>query len=224
MRKNLLVVLVMLLINATLWGQAKKESPTTPPSTSKASLLDPSSLREQAPAVFKAKFTTTKGDFVIEVTRAWSPHGADRFYNLVKNQFYDGAAVFRVVPGFVAQFGISPRPQVSGAWGRATIPDDLLNESNTRGMVTFATAGPNMRTTQVFINLGDNSNLDGMGFTPFGQVIEGMEVVDKLYDGYGEGPPDGKGPDQDRVYTQGKAYLEKNFPQLDTIQTAVIVP
>jgi peptidyl-prolyl cis-trans isomerase A (cyclophilin A) len=214
----------MLLISAALWGQDENKSATPPPSTSKGSLLNPSSLREQAPDVFKVKFTTTKGDFLIEVTRAWSPHGADRFYNLVKNQFYDGAAFFRVVPGFVAQFGLHPRPQVSAAWGRATIPDDLLNESNTRGKVTFATAGANMRTTQVFINLGDNSNLDGMGFTPIGQVTEGMEVVDKLYEGYGEGPPDGKGPDQDLIYTQGKTYLEKKFPELDTIKTAVIVP
>jgi peptidyl-prolyl cis-trans isomerase A (cyclophilin A) len=224
MRRNLFVIPVMLLMSAALWGQGEKKSATAPPSASKDALLSPSSLREQAPDVFKAKFTTTKGEFVIEVTRAWSPHGADRFYNLVKNQFYDGAAFFRVVPDFVAQFGIHPQPEISAAWGRATIPDDLLNESNARGKVTFATAGTNMRTTQVFINLADNSNLDSMGFTPFGEVIEGMEVVDKLYGGYGEGPPDGKGPDQDLIYTQGKAYLEKKFPELDTIKTAVIVP
>ena len=127
-----------------------------PPRKSSASLLKPASLKLQAPAVFDAKFTTSKGDFVVEVTRAWSPRGADRFYNLVKYHFFDGAAFFRVVQGFVVQFGISARPEVSRVWENAKIPDDPVTQSNTRGMLTFATAGPNTRTTQVFISLGDN--------------------------------------------------------------------
>jgi peptidyl-prolyl cis-trans isomerase A (cyclophilin A) len=198
--------------------------PTTSAPKSSASLLNPASLKLQAPAVFDAKFTTTKGDFVVQVTRAWSPRGADRFYNLVEYHFFDSAAFFRVIQGFVVQFGISARPEVSRVWENATIPDDPVTQSNTRGMLTFATAGPNTRTTQVFISLGENSSLDGMGFSPFGKITSGMEVVDKLYSEYGEGQPNGNGPDQNRIQTEGKAYLERAFPLLDTIKTAMIVP
>jgi peptidyl-prolyl cis-trans isomerase A (cyclophilin A) len=198
--------------------------PTTTAQKSSASLLDPASLKLQAPAVFDARFTTTKGDFVVEVTRAWSPRGADRFYNLVKYHFFDGAAFFRVLEGFVVQFGISPRSDVSQVWENAKIDDDPVTQSNTRGMLTFATSGPNTRTTQLFINLGNNANLDSMGFSPFGKVTSGMEVIDKLYSQYGEGAPNGNGPDQNRIQKEGKAYLEKSFPLLDTIKTAVIVP
>jgi peptidyl-prolyl cis-trans isomerase A (cyclophilin A) len=189
-----------------------------------ASLLKPDSLKLQAPAVFSAKFTTTKGDFVVEVTRAWSPRGADRFYNLVKYHFFDDAAFFRIVEGFVVQFGISARPDVAHAWENARVIDDPVVESNKRGMLTFATSGPNTRTTQLFINLADNVNLDSMGFSPFGKVTSGMDVVAKLYGGYGEGAPNGNGPDQGRIQSEGKAYLDKSFPLLDTIKTAVIVP
>jgi peptidyl-prolyl cis-trans isomerase A (cyclophilin A) len=196
---------------------------TTTPRPS-ASLLKPASLKLQAPAVFNARFTTSKGDFVVQVTRAWSPRGADRFYNLVKYHFFDNAAFFRVLPGFVVQFGISARPEVSRVWEEAKITDDPVTQSNTRGMLTFATAGPNTRTTQVFINLGNNPNLDGMGFSPFGKVTSGMDVIDRLYSEYGEGQPSGNGPDQGRLQKEGKAYLEKSFPLLDTIKTAVIVP
>jgi len=198
--------------------------PTTTAQKSTASLLDPASFKLQAPAVFDARFTTSKGDFVVEVTRAWSPRGADRFYNLVKYHFFDGAAFFRVLQGFVVQFGISARPDVSQVWENAKIDDDPVTQSNTRGMLTFATAGANTRTTQIFINLGGNANLDGMGFSPFGKITSGMEVVDKLYSEYGEGAPNGNGPDQNRIQKEGKAYLEKAFPLLDTIKTAVIVP
>jgi peptidyl-prolyl cis-trans isomerase A (cyclophilin A) len=235
MIKAIPVVLLVLAANVTLWGQATQ--PTAAPRRAAAtahkssigplssgSLLNPASLKEEAPDVFKAKFTTTQGDFVIEVTRAWAPLGADRFYNLVKYHFYDGAAFFRVISGFMVQFGISARPEVNSVWQRAMIKDDPVTQSNTRGMVTFATGGPNTRTTQVFINFGDNSNLNKMGFSPFGKVIEGMEVVDKLYSGYGEGAPEGKGPQQDRIQNEGKAYLEKSFPKLDAIKTAVMVP
>lgn len=204
----------------------KKINPAHPATTAPrpgASLLKPASLKLQAPAVFNARFTTSKGDFVVQVTRAWSPRGADRFYNLVKYHFFDGAAFFRVLPGFVVQFGISARPEVSRVWEEAKITDDPVTQSNTRGMLTFATAGPNTRTTQVFINLGDNPNLDGMGFSPFGKITSGMEVVDKLYSEYGEGQPSGNGPDQGRLQKEGKAYLEKSFPLLDTIKTTVIL-
>lgn len=181
-------------------------------------------MKSQAPASFKAKFTTTKGDFVVEVTRAWAPLGADRFYNLVKYHFYDGAAFFRVLPGFVAQFGINAKPDISKVWERAVIKDDPVTQSNVKGFVTFATAGPNTRTTQIFINLADNRNLDSMGFAAFGKVVAGIDVVEKLYSGYGEGAPNGRGPDQSRISSEGKVYLDKNFPLLDGIKTAAIVP
>ncbi|MDD5629239.1 MAG: peptidylprolyl isomerase [Elusimicrobia bacterium] len=186
-----------------------------------AALLAPEKAIEQAPAVFKAKFATTKGDFTVEVHRDWAPHGADRFYNLVKLGYFDDAAFFRVIDGFMVQFGIHGLPQVSAKWRDANIPDDpAAGHSNKRGAATFATAGPNTRTTQLFINYADNGNLDGMGFTPFGQVVDGMSVVDSLYKGYGEGAPQGTGPDQGRVQTEGNAYLQRDFPKLDTIKTA----
>jgi peptidyl-prolyl cis-trans isomerase A (cyclophilin A) len=156
------------------------------------------------------------------VHRDWAPLGADRFFNLVKNGFYDDASFFRVLPGFMAQFGISAKPAINKVWEPATIKDDPVTQSNKRGYVSFATSGPNTRTTQMFINYGDNSRLDSQGFAPFGMVVEGMDVVDKLYNGYGEGAPNGSGPDQGRINSDGKAYLDKNFPQLDSIKTARI--
>jgi peptidyl-prolyl cis-trans isomerase A (cyclophilin A) len=207
-------------------GSAAKTNSATAKTTagSTGSLLNPSSLKLQAPAVFDAKIVTTKGDFVIEVTRSWAPHGADRFYNLVKYHFFDNAAFFRVVPGFVVQFGISARPDVTRAWRNTNITDDPVMQSNARGTVTFATAGPNTRTTQIFINLGENSRLDNEGFSPFGKVISGMQVVDALYSDYGDGPPGGHGPDQDLIQSQGKPYLDRVFPQLDSIKATVVVP
>jgi peptidyl-prolyl cis-trans isomerase A (cyclophilin A) len=187
-----------------------------------ANLGDPASLNEKAPAVYKAKFDTSKGAFVIEVHRDWAPNGADRFYNLVKNGFFNDARFFRVIDGFMVQFGISGNPDLSAVWREARIPDDPVKESNQRGMVSFATAGPNTRTTQVFINFGDNAGLDGQGFSPFGQVVSGMDVVDSLYKGYGEGAPRGQGPDQGRVQMEGNAYLVTDFPQLDYIKKATI--
>ncbi len=189
-----------------------------------AAMLVPEKATEQAPAVFKTKFATTKGDFTVEVHRDWAPHGADRFYNLVKLGFFDDAEFFRAIDGFMVQFGIQGSPQVSAKWQDANIPDDpAAGQSNKRGAVTFATAGPNTRTTQLFINYGNNANLDGMGFTPFGQVLDGMNVVDSLYKGYGEGAPQGMGPSQDRIQHEGNAYLKKDFPQLDSIKTARLV-
>ena len=173
-------------------------------------------MNEQAPATFKAVFSTTAGDFVIEVTRDLAPHGVDRFYNLVHNGFFDNQRFFRVVPGFVVQFGIHGDPQVSAAWRDANIPDDPVKGTNARGTITFATAGPNTRTTQLFINYRDNGRLDSMGFSPFGKVIEGMDVVDKINSEYGEQPSQGK------IQAEGNAYLESKFPKLDYIKTARI--
>ena len=185
-------------------------------------LRNPAALTEQAPATFNANFDTSKGVFVITVHRDWAPNGADRFYNLVKNGFYDDVRFFRVIDGFMAQFGIHGTPAVASAWQNASIKDDPGKQSNKRGFVTFATRGPNTRTTQLFINFGDNAGLDKQGFSPFGEVTKGMDVVDKIYNGYGEGAPRGKGPDQGRLQAEGNAYLAKDFPKLDYIKTATI--
>jgi len=190
-----------------------------------AALKNPAALKETAPATFKANFDTSVGAFVIEVHRDWAPQGADRFYNLVKSGFYDGVRFFRVIPGFMVQFGIHGDPAVSAAWRAARIPDDPVKQSNKRGFVTYAMGGPGSRTTQVFINFGDNGNLDnqpGNAFAPFGQVTTGMAVVDKINGEYGEGAPRGRGPDQGRVQTEGNAYLMKDFPKLDHIKKATI--
>ena len=192
--------------------------------TSSNQLLDPTRLTGPAPATFSVAFATTKGEFVVEVHREWAPAGADRFYNLVRAGFYDNVRFFRTVKGFMVQFGINGDPAVSRAWKDAEIPDDTVRESNRRGYVTFATAGPNTRTTQLFINLVDNLRLDAMGFSPFGRVTKGMEVVDNLYAGYGEGPPSGQGPNQDRLEAEGNTYLEKEYPLLDSVKSARIVP
>jgi peptidyl-prolyl cis-trans isomerase A (cyclophilin A) len=200
-------------------GAPKAASPAGP------NLLDPNTMKATAPATYQVKFTTTKGEVVINVTRAWAPNGADRFYNLVRAGFYDNAAFFRVLPGFMAQFGVSARPEVSRVWENKNIIDDRVTQTNSRGKVTFAqTSAPNSRSTQVFINYGNNSFLDGMRFAPFGEVVTGMEVMDNLYSGYGEGAPQGRGPDQGRLVAEGKAYLDKGFPMLDRIVKAVIVP
>ena len=188
-------------------------------------LLQPKSaiMTQTAPATFKAKFQTTAGDFVVEAQRDWAPRGVDRFYNLVKNGFYDGTCVFRVISGFMAQFGIHGEPKVSAAWRQERIQDDPVKQSNKRGYLSYAMAGPNTRTTQLFINYGDNSRLDQMGFAPIGRVVEGMEVVDRFYAGYGEGAPQGKGPDQGRLQAEGREYLTKSFPQLTCITKASII-
>jgi peptidyl-prolyl cis-trans isomerase A (cyclophilin A) len=185
--------------------------------------MDPSALTEQAPEIFRVRFETSQGDFIVEVTRKWAPLGADRFHSLVKNGVFDGARFFRVLPGFVVQFGIPGDPAIARLWRGAQFPDDPVVESNRRGRITFATSGPNSRTTQVFINLGDNASLDGMGFAPFGQVAEGLEIVGQLHSGYGEGAPRGRGPEQGRLQAEGNAYLERQFPKLDRIQRAAIL-
>jgi peptidyl-prolyl cis-trans isomerase A (cyclophilin A) len=186
-------------------------------------LMNPSQMNETAPEKFQAKFDTSKGEFVIEVTRAWAPNGADRFYNLVKNGYYDNCRFFRVIKNFMAQFGIHGDPKVSAVWRGAQIKDDPVKESNKRGYVSYAMAGPNTRTTQLFISFRNNSGLDGQGFSPFGKVTKGMDVVDSIYDEYGEGAPSGKGPEQRLIQMEGNAYLAKSFPKLDYIKSATIV-
>jgi peptidyl-prolyl cis-trans isomerase A (cyclophilin A) len=199
---------------------APKETPMPKPEF----LLDPAKATDKAPDSFKVLFATTKGDFTVEVHRPWSPKGADRFYNLVESGFYSDVAFFRVIGGFMAQFGIHGSPEVSAKWRNANIADDpSAGQTNGRGTVSFATAGPNTRTTQMFINFSDNGRLDSSGFTPFGKVAGGMDVVDKLYKGYGEGAPGGNGPEQGRIQREGNAYLKKDFPMLDYIRSAKFV-
>ena len=185
--------------------------------TTDPALLHPDTLKAKAPENFQVTFHTTKGDFVVDVTRSWAPLGADRFYNLVKHGFFTGAPFFRVVPGFVVQFGLSASPAVNKVWADADIKDDPVTQRNVPGSLVFATAGPNTRTTQLFINLGDNSSgLDRQGFAPFGKVTSGMDVVQKIYPGYGERP------DQGMITSQGSAYFSKAFPNLDLINSAVV--
>jgi peptidyl-prolyl cis-trans isomerase A (cyclophilin A) len=221
---------------------AKKQDPrpTPPPAPTPApipeppkpakevpkNLLDPT-LPEwnlTAPAEYKVKMSTSKGDFVIQVTREWAPRGADRFYSLVKGGFYTDVRFFRIIPNFMAQFGMNGEPRVTAAWMAAKIQDDPVTQSNTRGMVTFATSGKNSRTTQVFVNFADrNKMLDGQGFAPFGKVVEGMDVVDKLYSGYGESASrGGSGPEQHLIQQQGNEYLMRDFKEMDYIKSATI--
>jgi len=207
--RRLLIVLALSLMATPVFAQSPN-------------LANPTALKEQAPATYKVKFDTSKGPFVIQVTRAWAPNGADRFYNLVKNGFYDNVRFFRVISGFMVQFGINGDPQLSSRWREANIPDDKVTQSNTRGMITFATAGPNTRTTQVFINFADNSQLDNMGFAPFGKVVSGMNVVDAINAEYGEGAPRGRGPEQGKLQTQGNTYLAHDFPRMDFVKKATI--
>jgi peptidyl-prolyl cis-trans isomerase A (cyclophilin A) len=218
MRRQAMVLATVL---GMLGGCGKRGA--QPPQSAAASataLLDPASaeMRATAPASYRVRFETSAGAFAVEVTRAWAPLGADRFYNLVRHGFFDGTRFFRVVPGFVVQFGLSGDPAINARWRTASIPDDPVLQHNTRGTVTFATAGPATRTTQMFINFGDNTRLDGMGFSPLGSVVEGLDVVDRIYAGYGEQP------DQGRIEMQGNGYLRSQFPQLDSIAHATIVP
>jgi peptidyl-prolyl cis-trans isomerase A (cyclophilin A) len=186
-------------------------------------LRDPSRATARAPERFRVRFETTKGGFVVEATRAWAPRGADRFYNLVKAGYYDDVAFFRVISGFMVQFGINGDPRVNEVWRAARIPDDPVTQSNKRGMVTYAMGGPHTRTTQLFINFKDNTGLDSQGFAPFGRVVEGMAVVDSLHSGYGEGAPRGMGPEQGRAQQEGNAYLRGSFPRLDFVKSARLV-
>jgi peptidyl-prolyl cis-trans isomerase A (cyclophilin A) len=186
------------------------------------SLKDPVTLNEASPDKYRAKFDTSAGVFVIEVTKEWAPRAATRFYNLVKNGYYDENRFFRVLTGFMAQFGIHGDPAVNAQWRNYRIVDDARKQSNERSYVAFAAGGPNTRTTQIFISLKENPALDGAGLVPFGKIVSGMNVVEKLYTSYGDGPPNGKGPEQAKIQAEGNAYLEKNYPKLDYIKKATI--
>jgi len=217
-RLALLVLLIQL-------GCGKSEPPPAYVRPSDRPMLRPDApeLKTPAPARFKARFTTSKGAFTITVDRSWAPLGADRFYHLVRGRFFEEARFFRVLSGFMCQFGIPADPAESALWKDATIKDDPVRETNTRGKVSYAMAGPGSRTTQLFINYGNNRKLDRMDFAPFGEVTEGMDVVDKFYDGYGEGAPGGSGPDQKLMERQGNPYLQAEYPKLDYILKAEII-
>jgi len=231
---KLLASAVTLVFCSSLPAFSQTSSSQTPPPKPKSTtspkpaaspydrvLLKPALLKDTAPDTYQVKFETTRGDFTVTVHRDWSPAGADRFYNLVKHHYYDGARFFRVLPNFVVQFGMSAYPPVTAAWDKATIKDDPVTQKNKRGTLTFAkTSAPNSRTTQIFINLKDNPSLDSQGFAPFG-VIEGngMNVVEMMYDQYG----DGAGMDQDAIAKGGEEYLAKKWPKLDTIKSATLV-
>jgi peptidyl-prolyl cis-trans isomerase A (cyclophilin A) len=211
MIRSLAVTLIALSATAAVGAQ------TAPAAATK--LRNPAALTEKAPATYKAKFDTSAGAFVIQVHRDWAPLGADRFYNLVKNGFFDDARFFRVIDNFMVQFGINGNPAVQQAWLNTQLKDDPVKQSNKTGYITFATAGPNTRTTQVFINFKDNAGLDRQGFAPFGEVTSGMDVVNKLYSGYGEKPNAGNA-----YLMKGNAYVTKDFPKLDSIKKATIEP
>jgi cyclophilin family peptidyl-prolyl cis-trans isomerase len=213
-------------------GQSEQTPPaagsTSAPDTGLATVGDfrnPAApeMKATAPATFRVKFETSRGDFVVQVQREWAPIGADRFYALARSGYFDGVSFFRVLPGFVAQFGMHGDPAVSRIWFEQRLSDDPVRHSNTRGTLTFATAGPNTRTTQLFINYGNNNMLDGQGFSPFGEVVEGMAVVDSLHAGYGEGAPRGRGPDQGRIRAEGNAYLERDYAKLDYVKRARVL-
>jgi len=217
-------VSVFLLSGLVSNAEDKTETkPAAPDAPASADLTNPSKLKDKAPDTFKVKVDTTKGAFTIEVTRSLAPNGADRFYNLVKAGYFKDIPFFRVVPGFMAQFGMSGDPKLTAIWNHANIQDDPVKGSNTRGTITFATAGPNTRSCQFFINVGDNSRLDHDGFAPFGKVTEGMDVVDKLNGEYGDGAPWGHGPSQGKIESEGNAYLKKDFPNLDYIKSAKLL-
>ncbi len=211
--------LLLALVVASCGGERPGAEPAQ---EQRSPIFYPKRLTEQAPDDFRARFETSAGDFVIEVHRAWSPEGADRFFNLIANGFYDDVRVYRVIPGFMAQFGLNGDPVVNYQWRNAIIIDDPVVQSNTRGRVSFAKGGPNSRTTEVFINYRDNAGLDGNGFSPFGEVVQGMDVVDRFHGGYGDGPPRGQGPYQAQVQAQGNEYLDAEFPELTRILRASV--
>jgi peptidyl-prolyl cis-trans isomerase A (cyclophilin A) len=214
MRLTAITLTMVALLFAINIGSAAAQGVTQP---NQENLMNPALFKAQAPDNFQVKFETSKGDIVVEVTRAWAPNGADRFYNLVKNGYYDGCRLFRVVEDFMAQFGINGDPKVNSVWMNAKINDDPRKQSNTRGFITFAFADANSRTTQVFFNFSDNSYLDELGFSPFGKVTKGLDVLDAIYNKYGETP------DQNKIQLEGNTYLEKAFPNLDYIKSATIV-
>ena len=210
------LLLVSALTQSACTSKSSKSTKDSKPKTMKKE-------EKMAPDTFKVKFLTTQGHFVVEATRSWSPLGVDRFHELVSSGFFKDIALFRVLEGFVVQFGIHGDPEVSKQWRGNQIQDDPVKESNKKGTLTFAMGGPNTRTTQFFVNLNDNTRLDSMGFSPIGKVIEGMDVVEKFYNKYGEGAPQGSGPDQGRIQSEGNIYLKKDFPHLDYIKSAELL-
>lgn len=214
----------MMILGALLLGCPKNDAPTKSQAEPSSEEVQSSQRLDEkrAPDEYAVELDTTAGPIVIDVHRSWAPEGADRFYELVESAYYNDVAFFRVIGGFMAQAGIHGDPAVNVEWRSKPIEDDPVKASNTRGTVTFAMAGPDSRTTQIFINLVDNSRLDGMGFAPFGKVKD-MTAVDALYDGYGEGAPRGRGPSQGRMQTEGNAYLRESFPKLDYIKSAKII-
>lgn len=226
MRTRLLPALALLLA-ACGGGDAPKPAAGAPAVAAPSEALtapDPNKLLVAGPDSFTIVFATSKGDVEVTVNRKLAPRGADRLHYLVTNGFFSGARFFRVLPGFVAQFGLSGIPAVDAAFDKLTLEDDPVKAKNEKGTLVFATAGPNTRTTQLFINLADNAQLDQMGFAPLGRVTKGLDVVEKFYAGYGEGAPMGAGPDQMRLKAQGNEYLQSQFPELDFIKSATIKP
>jgi len=224
LRSAIVLTLMVILASAGVLAAetpAGKDAPAkvAAPAPSKDTLKNPAALTAQAPETFRVKFETSKGDFLVEVTRAWSPKGADRFYNLVQATYFSDVRFFRVVPNFVVQFGIHGSPEIARAWQSAKIQDDPVKESNKKGFITFATSGPNSRTTQLFINLKDNLGLDAQGFSPFGKVLEGMDVVEKLNAEYGETLTGLQG----QIVEQGNLFLAQKAPRLDFIKSAKVV-
>lgn len=216
------------LLSAALLAQAPapKAPAKTAATPASSRLLHPELFKAKAPELYRVKFTTTKGDFVVEVHRDWSPLGADRFYNLVRSGYFSGDAFYRMDTGVLVQFGINPNPAATAAWSTTPIKDDPMGQHNQPGTVVFAKTGaPNSRTTQIFINLQDNSSqLDALGFGPVGTVTEGLDIVKSFYGGYGEMKEQGgSGPSQMEYTKQGKAYLDKSFPQLDKIVSAAVI-
>jgi peptidyl-prolyl cis-trans isomerase A (cyclophilin A) len=220
-RSMIVITLIVGIMAGTLPAFGEEQPADAKPNPA---LRDPKLATEKAPDIFQVKMQTTAGDFVIEVHRDWAPNGADRFHNLVKIGYYDDMAFFRVIKGFMAQAGFHADPAISNVWLNSRIQDDPVTQSNKPGMVTFAMSGqPNSRSAQFFINYGDNSYLDDSGFAPFGKVVDGMDTVNSLYGGYGEGAPRGKGPSQAMAFRQGNDYFKAQFPKLDYITTASIV-
>jgi cyclophilin family peptidyl-prolyl cis-trans isomerase len=211
MRDRCQLAIIATLVSLAAVACARGEGPLLSPNDAE--------LNQAAPDSFRVAVETSRGNFTLMARRAWAPHGVDRFYYLAKHKYYDSTYFFRVIENFVAQFGISGNPAVNEAWQGRRIPDDPVRHSNTRGTISFASEGPNTRTVQLFVNLKDNPHLDsyGGGFPPIGEVVDGLPIVESLYDGYGEGPPSGLGPRQELIMGQGNAYLRRYFPKLDYI-------
>jgi peptidyl-prolyl cis-trans isomerase A (cyclophilin A) len=222
LRKHTPVLLALLALQLIPIA-CKDKSPPVPPDTAAVATPVTTPPDAASPDSFQVKFVTTKGDFTVQVNRAWAPKGADRFYRLVKEGYFKDVRFFRVLPRFMAQFGLSGNPALNAKMDTLRISDDPVAQSNKRGTLTFATAGPNTRSNQFFINYGDNATLDVQGFSPFGRVVDGMKVVDAMYGGYGEGAPNGAGPSQDSIVTKGNEYLQRAFPKLDYIKSATVV-